>query len=143
MRVLFSAALMAGLFATSCGGSSPPSASTVEVPPSEAGATGAPAASSPAEASAPADAKPSYKSDLEAWCNAPSRAPGAATASAADRPRILAEWISAQLQTDQAKDLAKQMGVLAPGSRPEVFRKEVEAQGIKTCPFADEMSKPR
>lgn len=141
LRALVPAISMVGLFATACGGSSPPPEAAVQVNPAEAGETAAPTPSSPAEATPPAEAKPSYKADLEAWCNAPSRAPGVATASPDARPRIMAEWISAQLRTDEAKALAKRMGELDPASRPEAFRKEVEGQGIKSCPFADETFK--
>jgi hypothetical protein len=142
MRVVIPAILMVGLFAASCGGSSPTPESAVQVPPAE---TGAPTDASPAAATPPAEAKPNlYKADLEAWCNAPSRAPGAATAAdPSARARIIAEWISGQLQTDEAKELARRMGTLDVASRPIEFRKEVEGQGIKTCPFADEIAKPR
>lgn len=137
MRVAIPAVVMVSLFAVACGGSTPKPPPLVEVPP--ALSPDAPAASIVAATPA-APAEPNvYKSDLEAWCNASSRAPGAAKASKEDRPRIVAEWIAAQLKSDRANELAKRMGTLDPGARKDVLRKQTEGQGIKACPFLDEL----
>ncbi len=137
MRVAIPAMVMVSLVAVACGASAPTPPPLVNVPP--ALSPDAPAASTVAEAPAAPAAPNLYKIDLEAWCNASSRAPGAAKASKEDRPRIVAEWLSAQFKSDRANELAKRMGTLDPGSRKEVLRKETEGQGIKSCPFLDEL----
>jgi hypothetical protein len=132
MRVAIPAIVMVSLFAAACSGNPKPPP-LVEVSPALS-----PDAPPPAVSAAPTAQSP-YQADLEAWCNAPASAPGAAKASKEDRPKIVAEWLSAHLKSDQAKDLAHNMGAIDPGKRKEAFRKEVEGQGIKSCPFLDEM----
>jgi hypothetical protein len=136
MRSTIPAIVMVSLFAAACGASTPQAPPLVEVAP--ALSPDAPVPSTAAAAPA-APAEPNvYKLDLEAWCKAPS-APGAAKASKEDRPRLMAEWISAQIKTDRATALAQRMGVSEPASRKAIFRKELDGQGIKTCPFLDEI----
>lgn len=137
MRTTILATVMVSLTAAACGGSTPAPAPapTVQVP------EGTTAGTLTASTGAPvvAQATP-YQTDLEAWCNAPSRAPGAATASKEDRPRILAQWVASQLKTDKAADLLKRMATLDPASRSAELRKELDSQGFKACPFLDEMA---
>ncbi len=127
MRLHLAAFSLLGLFAVACGSSGPAPTTPPSAPPAAA-------------AEPTAEAKPDpYKTDLENWCNAPSRAPGASTAAPDARPRLIAEWISAQLQTKRAKDLAASLGAMEPGKRGGALRKEAEEQGVMTCPFADEV----
>ncbi|MEP7120189.1 MAG: hypothetical protein ABJE95_04725 [Byssovorax sp.] len=124
---------MVSLFAAACGGSPTPVAPPlVEVP-------AAGPADLPITSAAPAAAPTPYKLDLEDWCNAPKLAPGAATASKEDRPRLISAWIAAQLRTERAKELAHNMGTLEQAKRVEVLRKETAAQGILKCQFLDEL----
>jgi hypothetical protein len=134
MRSMIPAIVMVSLFAAACGGSPTPVAPPlVEVPASGP-------ADLPVSSAAPAAGTPTpYKLDLDAWCNASTLAPGAAAAKKEDRPRIVAEWISAQLKTERAKELAHNMGTLDPARRKEVLRKETEAQGITRCQFIDDL----
>jgi hypothetical protein len=127
MRLQLLAISFVGLSAASCGSSNPPATSAAPATPPAAGG----------EEHVEAKADP-YKADLDAWCNAPSRAPGLESAKPEDRPRVMAEWIAAQLKTKEANDLAHNMGTMEPGKRTAVLRKEAEAHGIATCPFADE-----
>jgi hypothetical protein len=136
MRIAILASVMVSLFAAGCGASTPQAPPLVEVKPALSPDAPLPSAGAAAPV---APAEPNvYKKDLESWCNAPS-APGAAKASKEDRPRIMAVWISSQLHSDRAEELAKRMGTTAPADRKAVFRKEIEGQGIKSCPFLDEM----
>jgi hypothetical protein len=139
MRAMFPAIVMVSLLVAACGGSSTPKPPPlVEVPAS--GPADLPVSTAAPTAVAAAAAAPApYKLDLEDWCNSPSLAPGAATASKEDRPRLISAWVAAQLRTERAKELAHNMGTIEPARRKEVFRKETDAQGITKCPFLDDM----
>ena len=142
MRTAIPAIVMVSLFVAACSASTPQAPPLVEVAPAlspDAPLPSSSAAAPVAAAAAAAAAAPNvYKSDLEAWCKAPS-APGVAKAPKEDRPRIMAEWIATQLKSDRANELAKRMGVTEPASRKAVLRKELDGQNIKACPFLDEM----
>jgi hypothetical protein len=138
MRSTILAIVIVSLFATACGGSTPKPPPLVEVPAS--GPADLPISTTAPTAVAAAAAAPApYKLDLEDWCNSPTLAPGAATASKEDRPRLISAWVAAQLRTERAKELAHNMGTLDPAQRKETLRKETAAQGITQCPFLDDL----
>jgi hypothetical protein len=139
MRSMFPVIVMVSLCAAACGGSSTPAAPPlVEVPAS--GPADLPVSTAAPTAVAAAAAAPApYKLDLEDWCNSATLAPGAATASKEDRPRLISAWIASQLRTERAKELAHNMGTLDPAKRKDTLRKETAAQGITTCPFLDDL----
>lgn len=134
MRSMFPVIVIVSLFAAACGGSTPKPPPLVEVP--AAGPADLPVSTAVAAAAA---APAPYKLDLEDWCNSPTLAPGAATASKEDRPRLISAWVAAQLRTERAKELAHNMGTLDPAQRKDTLRKETAAQGITKCPFLDDL----
>ncbi len=132
MSLKNSAIVMVSLFVAGCSASGPKPPPLVEVP-------AAGPADLPLSSAAPTGTPTPFKRDMEALCEAPKRAPGLAAAAKADRPRLMAEWISAQLETDRAKELMHSMGTTEPGRRHDIIKKEVDAQGITSCPFLDEV----
>jgi hypothetical protein len=135
MRVMTMATIaMLGLMTAACSGSKPKPPPLVEVAPALS-----PDAPTPASSVAVPAAPDLYKQDLDALCNAGTRAPGASAAAKEAKPKIIADWLAAQLKTDKARELMRTMGTIAPPDRPAIIRKELDGQGIKACPFLDDM----
>jgi hypothetical protein len=84
-----------------------------------------------------------YKNDVEAICNARTRAHVSADAGQAEQAQALAAWLMLNVHTPKAKRLFATMGSKTPAEKAAVLAREAKSQGVAPCPLAEEFGAPK
>jgi hypothetical protein len=77
--------------------------------------------------------------DLARLCDC-ERLSGAAEQPPEQRMYTIAQWLGAELKTDEARQFLAQFQRTAPGERAALLRVEASHHGLSSCPLADTWS---
>jgi hypothetical protein len=80
-----------------------------------------------------------FRKDLESVCHAAERSGVSATDDSFSRAVKIADWLSANVHSEEAKELFSALAAMPPQEKGARLRREAAAHGVSPCPFADEM----